>query len=112
MTSSPALRPALRPGLTLCLGLSFAVALAHPALAQSVGGGVGGNVETFLQNVVSLLTGNVARLLAVIAVILVGIGWMFGHIDLRRAGVVIIGIILIFGAAQIVSLITGGGATA
>lgn len=103
--------PALRTGLTLGLGLSFAVALAHPALAQSVGG-VGGNVETFLQNVVSLLTGNVARLLAVIAVILVGIGWMFGHIDLRRAGVVIIGIILIFGAAQIVSMITGGSATA
>jgi type IV secretion system protein VirB2 len=103
--------PALRTGLTLCLGLAFAVVLVHPAFAQSVGG-VGGNVETFLQNVVSLLTGNVARLLAVIAVVLVGIGWMFGHIDLRRAGIVIIGIILIFGAAQIVSMITGGSATA
>lgn len=103
--------PSLRTGLTLLLAASFTVALAHPAFAQSVGG-VGGNVETFLQNVVDLLTGNVARLLAVIAVVLVGVGWMFGHIDLRRAGIVIIGIILIFGAAQIVSLITGGSATA
>ena len=107
MTNSPS----LRTGLTLLLAVSFTIALAHPAFAQSVGG-VGGNVETFLQNVVDLLTGNVARLLAVIAVVLVGVGWMFGHIDLRRAGIVIIGIILIFGAAQIVSLITGGSATA
>lgn len=107
MTNSPA----LRTSLTLLLAATFTVALAHPAFAQSIGG-VGGNVETFLQNVVNLLTGNVARLLAVIAVVLVGVGWMFGHIDLRRAGIVIIGIILIFGAAQIVSLITGGSATA
>jgi type IV secretion system protein VirB2 len=107
MTNSPS----RRTGLTLMLAVSFAAALGPPALAQSVGG-VGGNVETFLQNVVDLLTGNVARLLAVIAVVLVGVGWMFGHIDLRRAGIVIIGIILIFGAAQIVSLITGGSATA
>lgn len=103
--------PALRTGLTVVLAASFTIALAHPAFAQSVGG-VGGNVETFLQNVVNLLTGNVARLLAVIAVVLVGVGWMFGHIDLRRAGIVIIGIILIFGAAQIVSMITGGSASA
>jgi type IV secretion system protein VirB2 len=104
--------PALRTGLTVMLAASFTIALAHPAFAQSVGGGVGGNVETFLQNVVTLLTGNVARLLAVIAIVLVGVGWMFGHIDLRRAGIVIIGIILIFGAAQIVSMITGGSASA
>lgn len=90
----------------LALAAVFSAGLTSPAFAQSVGG----NVEGFLQNVVDLLTGNVARLLAVIAVILVGIAWMFGHMDLRRAGVVIVGIILIFGAVQIVSMITGGGA--
>jgi type IV secretion system protein VirB2 len=103
--------PGLRMGLTVLLAASFTVAVAHPAFAQSVGG-VGGNVESFLQNVVTLLTGNVARLLATLAVIVVGIAWMFGHLDLRRAGIVVIGIILIFGAAQIVSMITGGSASA
>ena len=103
---------ASRTGLTLLLAATFAVVLAHPAFAQSVGSGVGGNVETFLQNVVTLLTGNVARLLATLAVIVTGVAWMFGHLDLRRAGIVIIGIILIFGAAQIVSMITGGSASA
>src|ERR1700756_2899368 len=101
-----------RTGLTVLLAASFTIALAHPAFAQTAGGAVGGNVETFLQNVVNLLTGNVARLLATLAVIVVGVAWMFGHLDLRRAGVVIIGIILFFGAAQIVSLITGGSASA
>lgn len=97
----------LRTGGTITLAAIFFVSLSQPAFAQSVGG----NIEGFLQNVVDMLTGNVARLLAVIAVILVGIAWMFGHMDLRRAGVVIVGIILIFGAVQIVSMITGGSAT-
>lgn len=99
----------LRTSGTLALAAGLAAALHHPAFAQSVGGGVGGNIESFLQNVVDLLTGNVARLLAVIAVVLVGVAWMFGQVDLRRAGVVVIGIIMIFSAVQIVSMITGGG---
>lgn len=104
--------PALRTGFTFVVAALLAVAVAQPAFAQTVSGGVGGNVETFLQNVVTLLTGNVARLLATLAVIVVGVAWMFGHLDLRRAGIVVIGIILIFGAAQIVSMITGGSASA
>ena len=41
--------------------------------------------------------------------ILTGIAWMFGHLDLRRAGSVIVGIIVIFSAAAIVDLIVGSG---
>jgi type IV secretion system protein VirB2 len=33
---------------------------------------------------------------------------MFGHLDMRRAGTVVVGIIVIFSAAAIVDLITGG----
>ena len=44
-----------------------------------------------------------------IAVIVTGVAWMFGHLDMRRAGTVVIGIIVIFSAATIVDLITGGG---
>ena len=74
---------------------------AQPALASA-------NVEGLLQNVVDMLTGNTARLLAVLAVVVVGILWMFGLFDLRRAAIVVLGIVVVFGAAEIVNLITGG----
>ncbi|OYX88982.1 MAG: Type IV secretory pathway AvhB2 protein, partial [Xanthobacter sp. 17-67-6] len=54
------------------------------------------------------LTGNVAKLLATIAVIVVGIAWMFGYLDLRKAAYVVLGIGIIFGAAQLVTTISGG----
>ena len=54
-----------------------------------------------------MLTGQVARLLAIIAVIATGIAWMFGHMDLRKAAFVVLGIALIFGASEIVSSIAG-----
>lgn len=88
----------------LALGIGLAL-IADPALAQSAGSG--GNIGTFIQNVINLLNNNVIRGLAVIAIIVTGIAWMFGHLDLRRAGTVIVGIIVIFGAATIVDLITG-----
>lgn len=82
----------------------FAIGMAEPAAAQATGGGI----ETVLQNIVTLLTGNVAKLLATIAVIVVGIAWMFGYLDLRKAAYVVLGIGIIFGAAQLVSTISGG----
>jgi len=93
--------------LHLALGVA-AVALlgAEPALAQS---GVGGNVGSFIQNIIELLNSNVIRGLAIIAIIITGIAWMFGHLDMRRAGTVVVGIIVIFSAAAIVDMIVGGG---
>ena len=84
------------------IALTSLMLLAQPAFAQA-------DVEGLLQNVVDMLTGNTARLLAVLAVVVVGILWMFGLFDLRRAAIVILGIIVVFGAAEIVNLITGGG---
>lgn len=78
------------------------LASAGPAFASA-------NVEGLLQNVVDMLTGNTARLLAVLAVVIVGVLWMFGLFDLRRAAIVVLGIVVVFGAAEIVNLITGGG---
>lgn len=90
----------------LSLGCAFALAATEPAFAQS---GVGGNIGSFIQNIIDLLNSSVIRGLAVIAVILTGIAWMFGHLDMRRAGTVIVGIIVIFSAATIVDMIVGGG---
>jgi hypothetical protein len=55
-----------------------------------------------------LLTGNVARLLATLAVIIVGIAWMFGYLDLRKAAYVVLGVAITFGASEVVSTLTGG----
>lgn len=92
----------------VAVGLAAAVTLllVDPALAQTTSS-TGGNIGTFIQNIINLLNNNVTRGLAIIAIIVTGIAWMFGHLDLRRAGTVIIGIIVIFGAATIVDLITG-----
>jgi type IV secretion system protein VirB2 len=84
---------------------AVATLAATPAFAQDVGGDLGG----FIQNIIDLLNSGVVRGLAVLAVIITGIVWMFGQIDLRRAGTVVVGIIVIFGASTIVDLITGGG---
>ena len=85
--------------LALCI-MCFSVSIlaAEPAYAD---------IASVLQNVVTLLTGQVARSLAIIAVIATGIAWMFGHMDLRRAAFVVLGIALIFSASEIVSTIAG-----
>ncbi|MBJ7410680.1 MAG: TrbC/VirB2 family protein [Phenylobacterium sp.] len=96
---------ASRRARTLVLLATAATFAAGPAFAQAGGGDLTG----FLQNLVDLLNSGVVRLLAVIAVILTGVVWMFGQIDLRRAGTVVIGIIVVFGASTIVDMLTGGG---
>lgn len=94
-------RPHLRrAGAVILIGAFLALGSAQPAMAQ--------DVEGLLQNVVDMLTGNTARLLAVIAVVVVGVLWMFGLFDLRRAAIVVLGIIVVFGAAEIVDMLTGG----
>ncbi|MFH1555150.1 MAG: TrbC/VirB2 family protein [Pseudomonadota bacterium] len=97
-------RVRVRPVAAIMLTAAvFAIGMAEPAFAQASGG-----IETVLQNIVTLLTGNVAKLLATIAVIVVGIAWMFGYLDLRKAAYVVLGIGIIFGAAELVSTISGG----
>ena len=96
-----------RVALGVALGGALALAAFDPAFAQSTA--VGGNVGSFIQNVIDLLNSSVIRGLAIIAIIVTGIAWMFGHIDMRRAGTVVVGIIVIFSAAAIVDMIVGGG---
>lgn len=95
MTPSPAQRNAARI-LTLFI---LAAALVEPAAAQSL--------ETGLQNILNMLQGNVVRILSILGVMVAGILWIFGYIDFRRAASVFLGIVVIFGAAEIVNLIAG-----
>lgn len=89
-------------GALLTIAVVLSVALVEPAMAQTA------NIEGVLQNIVNMLTGNVARLLATLAVIIVGIAWMFGYLDLRKAAYVVLGVAITFGASEVVSTLTGG----
>ncbi|WLS00695.1 TrbC/VirB2 family protein [Shinella sumterensis] len=83
------------------MALAIVAMLVEPAFAQAAG------IETILQNVVDLMTGNIFRLIATIAVILIALAWMFGYMDLRRAGYWIVGIGVIAGSSELVSTIIG-----
>ncbi|EYR78172.1 TrbC/VirB2 family protein [Shinella sp. DD12] len=83
------------------MAFAMVVILVEPAFAQAKG------IETILQNVVDLLQGNIFRLVATIAVILIALAWMFGYMDLRRAGYWIVGIGVIAGSSELVSTIIG-----
>jgi len=83
------------------MATAIVATLAEPAFAQAAG------IESILQNVVNMLTGNVFRLIATIAVIIIAIAWMFGYMDLRRAGYWIVGIGVIAGSSELVNTIIG-----
>lgn len=101
-TTGARITTARRVGAVAFAVIVLTLGLVEPAAAQ--------NVEGLLQNVLDILTGNTARLLAVIAVVILGIMAMFGLFDFRRMAIVVIGIVVVFGAAEIVNLLTGGGA--
>ncbi len=88
---------------TLFLGVALAtLALSAPeALAQS--SGTLSPVQTMLQQLVSTLTGQIATSLAALAVIACGFMAWAGRLTWGYAGSIIFGIVLVFGASQIVS---------
>lgn len=97
------LRAHTAPYLPLALlAVILSALMVEPAAAQSLGG-----VETVLQSVVDLLTGNVARLIGIIAVVFIGLAWAFGYADMRTAGMTVLGLVIVFSAAEVVDLLAG-----
>ena len=91
--------------LMLAAAGTFGLAAIEPAFAQSAGFTT---LQTVLTNITSTIAGPIGRSLAVIGVMLVGLAWVFGQMDFRRAGAVIVGIAVIFGATEMVNSMTGG----
>lgn len=89
-----------------CFAIAGAMLLSsEPAFAQSAGGA--GNITTFLQNLVNILTGTAGKLIAVAAIAITGIAWMIGAASARTAGGVIVGVMIVFSASWIVDQIVG-----
>ncbi|WP_208440022.1 TrbC/VirB2 family protein [Bartonella raoultii] len=84
----------------LMLFIAF-LALSDPAFAAE---GFG-KVETALQKIVDTLNGPIATSIATIAVAGIGLAWIAGYVEMRKAFFVCVGIGIIFGAAQIVSML-------
>ncbi|WP_375626379.1 MULTISPECIES: TrbC/VirB2 family protein [unclassified Bartonella] len=83
----------------------FVSDLSYAAPAAS-GGGLG-NLDGVLGNIVTMMTGATAKLIAIICVAAVGIGWMYGFIDLRKAAYCVLGIAIVFGAPALVGKLAG-----
>ncbi|MBM3617927.1 MAG: TrbC/VirB2 family protein [Alphaproteobacteria bacterium] len=95
----------------VCLALFAAVMLAPDAAlaGQTATASDGQNpLGTVLCNIVSWLTGTTGRALATIAIVIIGIGALMGKVSWGMAIIVAIGIAIVFGAGQIVSLLGGG----
>ena len=68
----------------------------------------GNAIEKALCNVAGLMTGPTGKVIATIAVIVVGIGALMGKISWGMAFIVAVGIALVFGAVTIVEAVAGG----
>lgn len=100
--------------IKLCRLTFFAVSMsalvATSAMAQSTGGTLA-PVQTTLEQLVSVLTGQIATSLAVLAVISCGFFAWAGRLTWGIAGSIIFGIVLVFGATQIVSFFQSAAGT-
>ncbi|GAA5109685.1 TrbC/VirB2 family protein [Bartonella jaculi] len=85
---------------TLMLFVAF-MALSEPAFAQSFG-----NIESALQKVIDALTGPIAKSIATIAIAGIGIAWIAGYVEMRKAFFVCVGIGIVFGATQIAAMLS------
>ncbi|MCZ2204486.1 TrbC/VirB2 family protein [Bartonella sp. A05] len=76
------------------------IMLSDPAFAQGFD-----RVQNSLDRIVETLTGPIARSIAIIAVAGVGLAWISGYIEMRKAFFVCVGIGIVFGAPQIVAML-------
>jgi len=74
------------------------LALTEPSFAQDFGG-----VTTFLQAIVTAITGPIGIAISALAVMAVGFSFMTGRMDWTFAVSIVIGIAIVFGAATFVS---------
>lgn len=79
----------------LALHVAFALAVPDPGVAEVI------------DKIIEYINSRVARSLAILAVMLLGMGWWFGQIDWKRAGGIIFGVGVVFGAAEFVDMIRG-----
>ncbi|WP_317992848.1 TrbC/VirB2 family protein [Bartonella gliris] len=86
---------------TILMFLVAFIALSEPAFADGFG-----KIEGALQKMVDVLTGTIAKSIATIAVAGIGLAWIAGYVEMRKAFFVCVGIGIVMGATQIVSMLS------
>ncbi|MFK7844044.1 MAG: TrbC/VirB2 family protein [Rhodothermales bacterium] len=89
------LKPFLKPGL---LGMLVAIAAVSPAAAQDLS-----PITTMLTAIGTALTGPVGRALGLVALAAVGVLFLTGRMNWLYAGSVVVGLVILFGAATILA---------
>lgn len=77
------------------------IALSELAFAQDFG-----KIQGALDKLVQALTGAIAKSIATIAVAGIGLAWVADYIEMRKAFFVCVGIGIVFGAPQIVAMLS------
>jgi type IV secretion system protein VirB2 len=95
------------PRIAGVLVLCGVIALPELASAQTVTGGA--SPTTMINNVCTFILGPFGQSLAVLGIIAIGLSWMFGRVSLGLIAGVIGGIVIMFGASYLGSMLTGGG---
>lgn len=81
-----------------CLALLTTILIISPAAAQDLS-----PVTTMLQTIGTALTGPVGRALGLVALAAVGILFLTGRMNWIYAGSVVVGLVILFGAATILA---------
>lgn len=89
------LSPFVRAG---CLALLTTFLITSPAAAQDLS-----PITTMLQTIGTALTGPVGRALGLVALAAVGILFLTGRMNWIYAGSVVVGLVILFGAATILA---------
>lgn len=83
----------------ICIALlAITLVSTSPSFAQDFTG-----VQTFIQAVVTAITGPIGRSVSALAVIAVGFSFMTGRMDWTFAVAVVVGIAIVFGGASFVA---------
>ena len=92
----------------VCIATVVAAAMMIlPEASMAVTASSAGNIEGVLCNVVRWLTGGLGKAIATISIIIIGIGAMMGKVSWGMAIIVAIGVSIVFGAGQIVNILSG-----
>ena len=105
---SQSMPPPMFPSKSQRLAVICVLALVvHVAFSLAVPDAASAGVAEAIDKIIEYINSRVARSLAILAVMLLGMGWWFGQIDWKRAGGIIFGVGVVFGAAEFVDMIRG-----
>ena len=90
--------------LVMLIALAFTLAWSEPAAAQAINLNP---IQTFLNSIVTALTGTLGKTIATLALVCVFIGWFMGYIEMRTAIYVLVAIVFVGSAATIVNSLWG-----